>query len=224
MTKVILSGCSGKMGHAIVKAIDERNDCEIACGVDAYDCGDYDFTVYKSFSEITEKYDAIIDFSNPAVLDTMLDYAVTNAVPAVICTTGFSEEQIAEIKNASEKTAIFYSGNIEKHHNQKLDAPSGTALMIADGISSVSPTEKQYVYDRHAYRKKRDKNEIGIHSIRGGTIVGEHEVIFAGHDEVVSIKHEAHSKEVFAIGSINAAVFMKDKKSGMYDMSDLLAE
>ena len=254
MTKVILSGCSGKMGHAIVKAIDERNDCEIASGVDAYDCGDYDFTVYKSFSEITEKYDAIIDFSNPAVLDTMLDYAVTNAVPAVICTTGFSEEQIAEIKNASEKTAIFYSGNmslginlmvelckmatkvfanhgdnfdievIEKHHNQKLDAPSGTALMIADGISSVSPTEKQYVYDRHAYRKKRDKNEIGIHSIRGGTIVGEHEVIFAGHDEVVSIKHEAHSKEVFAIGSINAAVFMKDKKSGMYDMSDLLAE
>lgn len=241
MTKVILSGCSGKMGHAIVKAIDERNDCEIACGVDAYDCGDYDFTVYKSFSEITEKYDAIIDFSNPAVLDTMLDYAVTNGVPAVICTTGFSEEQIAEIKNASEKTAIFYSGNmslginlmvelckmatkvfanhgdnfdievIEKHHNQKLDAPSGTALMIADGISSVSPTEKQYVYDRHAYRKKRDKNEIGIHSIRGGTIVGEHEVIFAGHDEVVSIKHEAHSKEVFAIGSINAAVFMKDK-------------
>ena len=112
MTKVILSGCSGKMGHAIVKAIDERNDCEIACGVDAYDCGDYDFTVYKSFSEITEKYDAIIDFSNPAVLDTMLDYAVTNAVPAVICTTGFSEEQIAEIKNASEKTGIFYSGNM----------------------------------------------------------------------------------------------------------------
>lgn len=254
MTKIILSGCSGKMGHAIVKSINERNDCKIVCGVDAYDCGDYDFTVYKSFDEIAEKYDAIIDFSNPSVLDTMLDYAVGNAVPAVICTTGYSEEQILMIKNASEKTGIFYSGNmslginlmvelckmatkvfgchgdnfdieiIEKHHNLKLDAPSGTALMIADGISQVSEKEKQYVYDRHSYRKQREKNEIGIHSIRGGTIVGEHEVIFAGHDEVVSIKHEAHSKEVFAIGSINAAVFMKNKESGMYDMSDLLAE
>ncbi|MGN1126088.1 MAG: 4-hydroxy-tetrahydrodipicolinate reductase [Ruminococcus sp.] len=254
MTKIIISGCSGKMGHFIVKTIEERNDCVVACGVDAYDCGDYDFTVYKSFDEINEKYDAIIDFSNPVVLDSLLDYAVTKGVPAVICTTGYSEDQVAEIKNASEKIGIFYSGNmslginlmvelckmatkvfashgdnfdievIEKHHNLKLDAPSGTALMIADGISEVSPTEKQYVYDRHSYRKQREKNEIGIHSIRGGTIVGEHEVIFAGKDEVVSIKHEAHSKEVFAVGSVNAAVFMKDKPAGMYDMSDLLSE
>ena len=254
MTKVVLSGCSGKMGHAIVKSIAERNDVEVACGVDAFDCGDYDFSVFKSFDDITEKYDAIIDFSNPAVLDSLLNYASSNSVPAVICTTGYSEEQVEAIKSASEKVGIFYSGNmslginlmvelcklatkvfanhgdnfdievIEKHHNLKLDAPSGTALMIADAISDVAPNEKQYVYDRHAYRKKRDKNEIGIHSIRGGTIVGEHEVIFAGHDEVISIKHEAHSKEVFAVGSINAAVFMKNKQSGMYDMSDLLAE
>ncbi len=254
MTKIILSGCSGKMGHFITRVIEERNDCEVACGVDTYDCGDYDFTVYKSFDDIKEKYDAIIDFSNPSVLDTMLDYAITKSVPAVICTTGYSEEQVKEIKNASEKIGIFYSGNmslginlmvelckmatkvfaqhgdnfdieiVEKHHNLKLDAPSGTALMIADGISEASEKEKQYVYDRHSYRKKREKNEIGIHSIRGGTIVGEHEVIFAGRDEVVSIKHEAHSKEVFAVGSVNAAVFMKNKESGIYDMSDLLAE
>ncbi len=253
MTKVVLSGCSGKMGHAIVKAISERNDVEVACGVDAYNCGDYSFTVYSSFEEIKEKYDAIIDFSNPAVLDTMLAYAAEYSVPAVICTTGYSAEQVDKIKKASEQIGIFYSGNmslginlmvelckmaakvfanhgdnfdielIEKHHNLKLDAPSGTALMIANAISEVS-ADKQYVYDRHAYRKKRDKNEIGIHSVRGGTIVGEHEVIFAGHDEVLSIKHEAHSKEVFAVGSINAAVFMKNKQSGMYDMSDLLAE
>jgi 4-hydroxy-tetrahydrodipicolinate reductase len=242
------------MGHAIVRAISERNDCKVACGVDTYDSGDFDFPVFKSFDEITEKYDTIIDFSNPATLDSLLNYAVAKSVPAVICTTGYSAEQVNSIKSASEKTGIFYSGNmslginlmvelckmatkvfahhgdnfdievIEKHHNLKLDAPSGTALMIADGISEVASKEMQYVYDRHSYRKQREKNEIGIHSIRGGTIVGEHEVIFAGHDEVVSIKHEAHSKEVFAIGSINAAVFMVDKKSGMYNMSHLLAE
>ncbi len=254
MTNIILSGCSGKMGHAIVKAVEERDDCQIVCGVDAYDCGDYSFNVFKSFDDIKEKYDVIIDFSNPTVLDSLLNYAIENTVPAVICTTGFSSEQVAAINKASERTGIFYSGNmslginlmvelckmatkvfashgdnfdieiIEKHHNLKLDAPSGTALMIADGISQACESEKQYVYDRHSYRKKREKSEIGIHSVRGGTIVGEHEVIFAGHDEVVSIKHEAHSKEVFAIGSINAAVFMKNKESGMYDMSDLLVE
>lgn len=254
MTNVILSGCSGKMGHAIVRAIAERNDVEIACGVDAYDCGEYQFTVYSSFEEINDKFDVIIDFSNPSVLESMLSYAKKNNVPAVICTTGYSEEQVEDIKKTSESIGIFYSGNmslginlmvelckmatkvfanhgdnfdievIEKHHNLKLDAPSGTALMIANAISDAAVSDKQYVYDRHSYRKKRDKNEIGIHSVRGGTIVGEHEVIFAGHDEVVSIKHEAHSKEVFAIGSINAAVFMKDKQCGMYNMSDLLAE
>jgi 4-hydroxy-tetrahydrodipicolinate reductase len=254
MVNIILCGCSGKMGHAIVKAIGERNDCNIACGVDAYNCGDYDFPIYSNFEEINEKYDAIIDFSNPSTLDGLLNYAINKSVPVVICTTGYSDEQIKLINDASEKIGVFYSGNmslginlmvelckmatkvfakhgdnfdievIEKHHNLKLDAPSGTALMIADGISQASTSEKQYVYDRHSYRKKRDKNEIGIHSIRGGTIVGEHEVIFAGHDEVVSIKHEAHSKEVFAIGSINAAVFMANKTSGMYNMSDLLAE
>lgn len=249
MVNVALTGCCGKMGHFISKEIVERNDCKIACGIDVYNDNSQDFNVYKSFSEVTEKCDVIIDFSNPASLDSLLDYATKNKVPAVICTTGYSKEQIEQIKEASKEIAIFYSGNmslginllieiskqaarvlgnsfdieiVEKHHNQKIDAPSGTALMIADGISEELTNEPQYVYDRHSYRKKRSENEIGIHSVRGGTIVGEHEVIFAGHDEMVTISHCAQSKEVFATGSINAAVFLAGKKPGMYDMSALL--
>lgn len=238
------------MGHAIVKAISEREDCKIVCGVDVYNDNSYEFNVHECFSEVTESVDVIIDFSNPGALDGMLEYIKKNKTPAVICTTGYSKEQIECIKEVSKESAIFYSGNmslginllieiskqaakvlgdsfdieiIEKHHNLKLDAPSGTALMIADGISEELSQTPQYVYDRHSYRKKRSKNEIGIHSIRGGTIVGEHDVVFAGHDEVVTISHQAQSKEVFAIGSINAAVFLSKQKSGMYDMSDLLS-
>lgn len=250
MTKIILSGCNGKMGQAIVKAVADREDAVICAGVDIFtDCG-YDFPVFDDFTKIDMDADVIIDFSNPVVLDGLLSYALARSLPAVICTTGYSSLQVQQIKDAAKKTALFYSGNmslginliielskkaasvfgsgfdieiVEKHHNQKLDAPSGTALMIADGISEVMEKEPQYVYDRHAVRKKRDNNEIGIHSVRGGTIVGEHEVIFAGHDEVLTIKHEAHSKEVFAIGSINAAVFLDGKTAGLYDMSDLLA-
>lgn len=251
MTKVILCGCNGKMGQAIVNAISQREDCVIACGVDPYGTNNYDFTTYKSFEEVTGEYDAIIDFSNPAVIESLLNFAVTNSVPAVICTTGLSATQVEDIKKASEKTAIFYSGNmslgvnllielakqatkvlgndfdieiVEKHHNQKIDAPSGTALMIADGISEELEKEPQYVYDRHSYRKKRANNEIGIHAIRGGTIVGEHDVIFAGNDEVLTISHQAQSKGLFATGAINGAIFLKNKKPGMYNMSDMLAE
>ncbi len=249
MTKIILCGCNGKMGQAIVKAVSERDDCSIAAGVDLItNCG-YDFPVFDDFSKINVEADVIIDFSNPALLGALLKYALDNKKNAVLCTTGYTDEQIASIDKASEQIGIFRSGNmsiginllidlvkkaetvlgagfdieiIEKHHNQKLDAPSGTALMIADGISEAMERKPQYVYDRHAYRKKRDKNEIGIHSVRGGTIVGEHEVIFAGHDEVITIKHQAQSKEVFAIGSIDAAVFMKDAQAGAYDMTDLV--
>ena len=249
MKNIILSGCCGKMGRVIAREIEAREDCTVVAGVDVFADNTMGFPVYDDFSKVEEKADAIIDFSNPAVLNGLLAYATENKTPAVICTTGFSTEQVAQIKNASEKTAIFYSGNmslginllielakkatqvfgsafdveiVEKHHNQKLDAPSGTALMIADGISEVMQQEPQYVYDRHSYRKKREKNEIGIHAVRGGTIVGEHEVIFAGHDEVLTITHQAQSKEVFAIGSINAAVYLKGKTCGMYDMSDML--
>ena len=251
MTKIAIVGCNGKMGYFVAQAVKEKADCETVFGVDAFGESKNGFPVYPSFDGVAEVPDVIIDFSNPAALDGMLDFAVKNSVPCVICTTGYSQEQIAKIKTASEKVAIFFSGNmslginllielskqaarvlgdsfdieiVEKHHNLKVDAPSGTALMIADGISETLSEEPQYVYDRHAYRKRRSKNEIGIHSVRGGTIVGEHEVIFAGHDEVVTVSHQAQSKEVFASGSVNAAVFLAGQPAGMYDMGDLLAD
>lgn len=251
MTNIILSGCCGKMGRVISEEVKLRDDCEIVAGVDVFSDNSSGFPIYSSFDRIEENADVIIDFSNPSALDGMLKYAVKNKVPVVICTTGFSSEQVSTIKKASDNTAIFYSGNmslginllielakkaekvlgkafdveiIEKHHNRKLDAPSGTAMMIADGISQAMEQEPQYVYDRHSYRKKREKNEIGIHAVRGGTIVGEHQVIFAGHDEVLTLTHQAQSREVFAVGSINAAVYLKDKTGGMYDMSDMLSE
>lgn len=250
MVNIGIVGCNGKMGHFVADAVLENSECNAMFGVDAFGESKYDFTVYKSFKDIKETPDVLIDFSNPAVLDDMLEFALANSVPCVICTTGFSQEQVNKIKSASEKIAVFYSGNmslginllieltkeaakvlgngfdieiIEKHHNLKVDAPSGTALMIADGISETLDDEPQYVYDRHTYRKKRSKNEIGIHAVRGGTIVGEHEVIFAGHDEVVTISHQAQSKEVFAVGAVNAGVFLATQKPGMYNMSNLLS-
>lgn len=251
MTKIAVVGCNGKMGGFVAEAVKENENCEALFGIDAFGESKYDFPVYKSFDEATDKPDVIIDFSNPAALDGMLAYALENSVPCVICTTGYSQEQVAKIKAASEKTAVFYSGNmslginllielakqatkvlgdsfdieiVEKHHNLKVDAPSGTALMIADAVSDTLEKEPQYVYDRHSYRKKRSKNEIGIHSVRGGTIVGEHEVIFAGHDEVVTVTHQAQSKQVFAVGAVNAALFLSSQGAGMYQMSDLLAD
>ena len=250
MTRIIMTGCSGKMGASIIAAAGQREDVTIAAGVDLVAPVNAGFVYAPSFSSLECEADVIIDFSNPAVLSDMLGYAVSHRLPVVICTTGYSEEQKKQINEASKSIPVFYSGNmslginliielakkaaavfgegfdieiVEQHHNQKLDAPSGTALMIADAISQVR-TDAEYVYDRHAVRKKRDKREIGIHSIRGGNIVGEHEVIFAGQDEVLTISHSARSKTVFAVGALNAAVFLKGKEPGMYDMSDLLRE
>lgn len=250
MIKTTIVGANGKMGHFVAQSVIENPKTEVAFGIDAYGENKFDFEVFKSFEEADQKPDVIIDFSNPAALDGMLDFAIKNKVPCVICTTGYSAEQVEKIKEASNTIPVFYSGNmslginllielskqaarvlgssfdieiVEKHHNLKLDAPSGTALMIADGISDTLEHEPMYVYDRHSYRKKRSKNEIGIHSIRGGTIVGEHEVIFAGHDEVVTVSHQAQSKEVFAAGAVNAAVFLVSQQSGMYDMGKLLS-
>lgn len=251
MTDIILCGCNGKMGHVVVSSALSGENCNIICGVDAFGENSYKFPVYKTFSEINEKADVVIDFSNPASLDGLLEYCINNKIPAVICTTGYSPEQVDKINEASKIIPVFYSGNmslgvnllielakqatkvlgndfdieiVEKHHNQKVDAPSGTALMIADGISEELKKEPQYVYDRHAYRRKRSKNEIGIHAIRGGTIVGEHDVIFAGHDEVVTISHQSQSKELFSTGALNAAQFIVGKPAGMYNMSLLLSE
>ncbi len=247
MIKILLNGCLGKMGQAVESCVNEREDVMISCGVDIA-TGDKTYPVYNCFVDVQEKPDVIIDFSNPLVLDDMLSFAVDHQTPVIICTTGFSEAQVQKIRNTAKQIPVFYSGNmslginvlialskmaakvlynsfdievVEKHHNLKIDAPSGTALMIADAINEEIG-DAQYIYDRHAYRKKREHNEIGIHSIRGGTIVGEHEVIFAGHDEVVSLKHQAQSKGVFAAGAVNAAAYMKDKPAGLYDMSDVL--
>ena len=250
MTKILLSGCLGKMGTVITQAVLERDDCEIVAGIDhSTPKESLLYPVYDSFEKISESADVIIDFSNPAVLDSLLSYAEKNNIPAVIATTGLNEEQIKNIEKLSKKLPIFFTANmslgvnlicelakkaakvlypaynieiIEQHHNLKLDAPSGTALMIANEIASVLPDKVSYEYDRHSKRAKRPVDEIGIHSVRGGTIVGEHEVIFAGKDEIVKISHSAMSKEIFATGSINAAIYLKNQKPGLYSMKDML--
>lgn len=249
MKKIILSGCNGVMGREISACVKERGDCTIVAGMDLNTELPNDFPVVTKPQEIPCDADVVIDFSHPSVLSPLLGYAQAKNLPVVLCTTGYSKEQVEELKKASEQIPVFYSRNmslginllielckkaavvlggqfdievIEKHHNKKIDAPSGTALMIADHISSVMPEEMRYVYDRHSQRKKRETNEIGLHAVRGGTIVGEHEVLFAGHHEVLSISHSAQSKEVFATGSINAAVYLADQPAGLYDMSDLL--
>lgn len=250
MKDIILSGCQGKMGHVLEECIAGRNDCRVVAGFDPRTEEQRTFPVFASPDECTVKADAIIDYSHPSALDSLLSYAIANKTPVVIATTGYNEEQIAQIRRAAEQIPVFFSFNmslginllaelakkaaaflgdqfdieiVEKHHNRKLDAPSGTALMLADAINETLDNRNQYVYDRHSVRRKRDKNEIGIHSVRGGTIVGEHEIIFAGHDEVITLSHSAMSREIFAVGSINAAVFLGDVKvPGLYNMSDLL--
>ncbi len=247
MTKIAICGANGKMGRVIANIIANRDDCEVCGGIDVVTEKYSDFTIVSSPTELPCKPDVIIDFSHPSVLDGLLSYALTNNVAVVFATTGYSNEQIAKIKSAGEQIPVFFTFNmslginllvelakkatavlgeqfdieiVEKHHNQKIDAPSGTAIMLAEAINEAG--EYKYVYDRHSMRKKRDKKEIGIHAVRGGTIVGEHEVIFAGRDETITLSHQATSKEVFAVGSVNAAIFIKDKMAGVYAMSDLL--
>ena len=246
----ILSGANGKMGQAVTRATEGATGIKIVAGYDINTEQKSDYPVYNNLSEIKEKIDVIIDFSHPAMLDSLLNYATGNNIPAVICTTGLSTEQISRIEYESKNVPLFFSANmslgvnllidlvcraskilennfdieiIEKHHNQKLDAPSGTALAIADAISDTVSYPAEYVYDRHSVRKKRDKKEIGIHAVRGGTIVGEHSVIFAGTDEVIEIKHSATSKEVFAVGAVKAAEFLTAQKPGLYAMKDLIS-
>ena len=250
MVNIAIVGCNGKMGCFVAQAVQSREDCNVLFGVDAFGESNYDFDVFKTFDEATETPDVIIDFSNPAALDGMLAYAVDNKVPCVICTTGFSKDQIAKIEDAAKTIPVFYSGNmslginmlmellkkaaltlapagfdmeiVEKHHNQKLDAPSGTALALADSMNEALNEKYAYVYDRSRERKKREKYEIGISAVRGGNIVGEHEVIFAGQDEVIEFKHTAYSKAVFAKGAVQAAKFLAGKPAGFYDMSDVI--
>lgn len=249
MTKIILCGCSGKMGSVIAELCQTDEEIEIVAGVDTFDNEKNKFPVFESFENVDVSADVIIDFSNPAVLDSLLTYALKTNTAVVLATTGYDQAQIEKIKEASKKIPLFFSFNmslginlmsvlaktaakvlgadfdieiIEKHHNQKIDAPSGTAIMLANTLSEAIGTNPHYEYDRHSKREKRSKNEIGIHSIRGGTIVGEHEIIFAGTDEIVSIKHQAMSKKIFAAGAVNAAKFVNGKAAGIYSMEDIV--
>lgn len=238
------------MGRVIQQLVAGRTDCTIAAGVDLFADSAAAFPAYTNIADVQEETDVIIDFSHPSLLTPILSYAAQKGgIPAVLCTTGYSAEQVEALKTAAQTQPVFYSRNmslginllielskkaakvlgdqfdieiIEKHHNQKIDAPSGTALMLADAIASVRDGETQYVYDRHAQRKKREKSEIGLHAVRGGTIVGEHEVVFAGNHEVITLSHSAQSKELFATGAVNAAVYMCGKGPGLYDMSDMI--
>lgn len=250
MTRIILSGCGGKMGAAVANFAGMNENCEIVAGVDFMGAANKDFPVYTSFADVKEQADVIIDFSHTSVLSPILDYCKAHpGTAAVLCTTGYSEEQTGAIQEAAKELPLFYSRNmslgvillmelakkaeailgdafdveiVEAHHNQKIDAPSGTALMLADAVNSVRNNEMKYTYDRHSQRKKRDDKEIGIHSVRGGTIVGEHQVIFAGQHEVITLSHSAQSKELFASGAVRAALYMKGKGAGLYDMTDLV--
>ena len=251
MTNIAICGACGKMGRVINDIITNRDDCKVVAGVDKIAEAYADFPIVEKISDLPVKPDVVIDFSHPSLLNDLLGYCETNGVAAVIATTGYSADQIEQIHTASNNIPIFFTFNmslginlladlakratkilggqfdieiVEKHHNQKIDAPSGTAIMLANAINEEAKNQYSYVYDRHSVRAKRDKNEIGMHAIRGGTIVGEHEIIFAGRDEVISLKHEAHSKSVFAVGSVNAAVFLKGKQAGLYAMDDLLKE
>ena len=251
MTKMIMHGCNGRMGHVIVDLVKEDNDIEVVAGVDAFGESTYDFPVFKSLDDCTVQADVIVDFSNASAAEGLLSFCEKKQIPVVLCSTGLSEEQLHRVKEASSKVAVLKSANmsvgvntlfkvlkevsplfaaagfdieiVEKHHNQKLDAPSGTAIALADSINESLNNEYEYVYDRSTRREKRPKKEIGIAAVRGGTIVGDHDVIFAGHDEVVTFSHRAYSRAVFGKGAVEAAKFLAGKPAGMYDMSDVLA-
>lgn len=250
MIKVLLNGCNGRMGQVITKIISEKKDMEIVCGVDIVpDKAVNPYPVYASLDQVKEKADVIIDFSNHSCIKKLVEYGVSSKTPMVICTTGLDDEDKSLVVKASQSVPILMSGNmslginlvlslvqkaaqvlwddfdveiIEKHHNQKLDAPSGTALMIADAISSAAGVKPDYKFGRYGKSDKRNPSEIGIHSIRGGAIVGEHEVIFAGAGEVIEIKHSALSREVFAYGAVKAASFLCRKEKGFYNMKDVI--
>lgn len=246
-----MHGCNGHMGQVITNLLKKDTQAQIVAGIDPFDEGKNDYPVFPSIDKCDVDGDVIIDFASAKAIDGLVDYCVAKNIPAVICTTGLSEEQIEKINKASDKTAFLRSVNmslgintlfkllqdaakvfapagfdielVEKHHNQKLDAPSGTALALADSIKEVVGEDYYYKYDRTKERAKRDAREIGISAVRGGTIVGEHEVIFAGEDEVIEFKHTAYSKAVFAKGAIEASKFLADKRTGMYDMTDVIA-
>ena len=250
MVRIIMHGCNGKMGQVITGLVADDPNAQIVAGIDIADNRDNGYPVFTDIKKCDVAADVIVDFAAAAAVDALLDYSVEKQIPVVLCTTGLSDVQLARVKESSKKVAILKSANmslgintlmkllkdaanvfapagydieiVEKHHNQKVDAPSGTAIALADSINEARGGEYEYVYDRSQVRKKRDKKEIGISAVRGGTIVGEHEVIFAGIDEVIEFKHTAYSKSVFAKGAVEAAKFLAGKPAGMYDMADVI--
>lgn len=250
MIKVIMHGCNGKMGQTVAGLAAEDMEIELVAGVDAYDEGKNPFPVFKSIEECNVPADVVVDFSIAAAVDGLLDYCVSRQIPCVLCTTGLSEEQLKKVEEASEKVAILKSANmslginmlmkllkeaasilvpagfdveiVEKHHKLKVDAPSGTALALGDSINDALGGEYEYIYDRSGRRIKRPKTEIGFSAVRGGTIVGDHDVIFAGADEVITFSHSSYSKAVFGKGAMQAAKFLKGKPAGLYQMSDVI--
>ena len=250
MTRVIMHGCNGHMGRVISELAANDSDIEIVAGIDLNTEENFGYPVFANIMDCDVEADAIIDFSVAVAVDALLDYAKEKGTPVVLCTTGLSEEQLAKVEEVSKDVAILKSANmslgintlmkllkmatdvladrgydieiVEKHHNQKVDAPSGTALALADVINETKDNRYEYVYDRSQKREKRSDNEIGLSAVRGGTIVGQHDVIYAGTDEVIEIRHTAYSKAVFAKGAIDAAKFLAGKPAGMYDMSDVI--
>lgn len=251
MIKMMMHGCNGKMGRMITEIAKGDENAEIVAGVDTYVGVPNDYPVFESIEKCDVEADVVIDFSTAGAVDRLLDYCVERKLPVVLCTTGLSEEQMKRVAEASEDIAILKSANmslginlllkmlkdaakilapsgydvelVERHHNQKLDAPSGTALALADSVNEALGNEYHYVYDRSQVRRRRDGKEIGISAVRGGTIVGEHEVIFAGADEVIEFKHTAYSRGVFAKGAVEAGKFLAGKGAGMYDMGDVIS-
>lgn len=252
MTRIIMHGCNGKMGQVISGIIAADPEAELVAGIDARDDGHNPYPVFTDINDCDVEADCLIDFSAAPAVDGMLDYCVAHKLPCVLCTTGLSGEQLQTVREASEKIALLKSANmslginmllkilkeaagilapagfdieiVEKHHNQKVDAPSGTALALADSINEEFDNAYTYVYDRSQRREKRPGKEIGISAVRGGTIVGDHDVIFAGTDEVITFSHRAYSKAVFGNGAVQAAKFLAGKPAGMYDMSDVISE
>jgi 4-hydroxy-tetrahydrodipicolinate reductase len=249
MVNLLICGINGKMGQVLLNLSREREGFNVVAGYDISENKILNTKTYTDLKLCNDNIDVIIDFSNPLALDSILDFSISKKIPAVIATTGLSKEQIQKLHNASKEVAIFFSANmslgvnllidlvkkaaiilednfdieiIEKHHNQKIDAPSGTALAIADSMNEVLSEKHKYVYDRQSAREKRSKKEIGLHAIRGGTIVGDHDIIFAGTDEIVEIRHTALSKNIFASGALDAAKFMKKNVPGLYSMNDII--
>ncbi len=249
-TKILLCGACGKMGGNVLDLLQSDENAVAVCGVDLYP-REIGIPVYKSFADIQENADVIIDFSSPIGISERLEYAKAHKMGVILASTGFTKEDLAIVESYSKDVAIFKTANlslgvnlmqaliktaaevlgdgydmeiIERHHNLKKDAPSGTALMLADTLNEVFGGEKAYVNGRDGIVGARTKKEIGIHAVRGGTIVGEHEVMFAGEDEIITISHSARSKRVFAVGAIRAAKFLRGKAGGMYEMKHLLAE